>query len=522
MSNQLSYQLFELITRLTKAEKRNFKLYVQRNTADKRLISIELFDVIDKLGTWNDEKIQKAFPKLKANTLSNHKAKLYQQILSSLRLLQSEDPSIRIKDHISSAELLHKKGLYVQSLGVLAKAKELSKRFGMDILRLEIVEFEKKIENRYVTRSHSQRANELTEESSTLRKQFYFDGAWSDLSLKLYDYYLKFGHSKSKEQQRLLSELFKQNAPVNNDLTQEETLQKFQSYVWYYYISQDFAKCYKYAQRWCMVYERNDVLMENEPEMYIRGLHNVLSALFYSDDVVRFSEYHKKMRDFIAANSNSFNENQLIQSFIYLETVNLNAYIIEGRFTEGAAYCREFLKKMKRYEDRLDIHRIMVFHYKIASLKFGSTDFSGAVKHLSLIINHPNISLKEDIQCFARILNLIAHYELGNDDLIDFQIKSTYRFLLKLSDYQRVHSAIFNFLKNSVFMDRKKLIDDFKKLQAELLDILEDKYERRSLLYLDLISWLESKISGRPVEEIIRKKKVLQIDASEENKKAKA
>lgn len=511
MVKQLSYQLFELIKRLTKAEKRNFKLYVKRNTTDKELISIKLFDVIDKLKQWNDEKIQQAFPKLKASTLSNHKARLYEQILVSLRLLQTDDPRIRIKDLISYAELLHKKGLYLQSLAQLSKAKQVADTFKMDILRLEIVEFEKKIESRYVTRSHSQRANELTDESSLLRSRFYFEGAWSDLSLKLYDYYLKFGHSKSEEQQQKLSAMFKESLPVSQDSKFEDTIYKYQCYVWFHYISQDFPRCYGYAQKWCQFYEKNEMLMESEPEMYIRGLHNVLAALFYCDDARRFIQNHKKLNTYINRYKQKFNENQVIQSFIYIETANLNSYIIEGRFTEGASYCDEFLKKMRQFEGRLDIHRIMVFHYKIASLKFGSADFSGAIKHLNIIINHPNISLKEDIQCFARILNLISHYELGNDDLIDFQIKSTYRFLLKLSDYHRVHSAIFNFLKNSVFMDRKKLEYDFRLLREELVEIFEDKYERRSLLYLDLISWLESKISGKPVEQIIQEKKLAKI-----------
>ncbi|WP_144017381.1 hypothetical protein [Ekhidna lutea] len=481
---------------------------MRRNTTDKELVSIKLFDVIDKQKHWNDEKIQQAFPLLKANTLSNHKSRLYEQILVSLKLLQSDDPGIRIKDHISYAELLQRKGFYLQSLAQLSKAKLIATTFKMDILRLEIVEFEKKIESRYVTRSHSQRAKELTDESSLLRSKFYFEGAWSDLSLKLYDYYLKFGHSKSEGQQKKLSAMFKESLPTLSDAGFEDTIYKYQCYVWFYYISQDFSRCYGYAQKWCQVYEKNEVLIESEPEMYIRGLHNVLSALFYCDDVNRFIENHKKLKAFTTKHQHRFNENQLIQSFIYTETANLNSYIVEGRFTEGARYSDEFLEKMKQFEGRLDIHRIMVFHYKIASLKFGSADFSGAVKHLNIIINHPNISLKEDIQCFARILNLISHYELGNDDLIDFQIKSTYRFLLKLSDYHRVHSAIFNFLKNSVFMDRKMLIQDFKILREELLDILEDKYERRSLLYLDLISWLESKIYSKPVEEIIQEKKL--------------
>ena len=52
---------------------------------------------------------------------------------------------------------------------------------------------------------------------------------------------------------------------------------------------------------------------------------------------------------------------------------------------------------------------------------------------------------------------------LGNDDLIDFQIKVYLSIsYLSLKDYQKVQSAIFGFLKKSVYMDRKRLIPNFE------------------------------------------------------------
>ncbi len=506
MSKQLSYQLFNLIKRLTKSEKRHFKIYASRNISEKEPLTIQLFDVLDRQKQYDERKITRAFPKLKPNTLSNQKAHLYELLLGSLRLLHHNDPKIRIKELISYADVLHIKGLYRQSLGQLHKAKQLAEEHQVDILRLEIIELEKQIESRYVTRSHSRRAEELIEESKRLRGKFYFQGSWSDLALSLYDYYLKFGHTKNEHEYIKIHSYFHENMPEESE---SEVIHAYQCYVWFYYITQDFVQCYRYTKKWCGFYERNQTLMRNEPEMYMRGLHNALAALFYCDDSERFNEGLKKLNEFILANHEGFNENQLTLAFIYSETAKLNQFFIEGRFSDGAKYCKDFEGRIKENEGKLDIHRVMVFHYKMASLKFGSADFHGAVRHLNFIINHPNLALKEDIQCFARILNLIAHYELGNDDLIDFQIKSTYRFLLKLKDYQKVQSAIFGFLKKSVYMDRKRLIPNFKSLREELIEILEDPYERRPTLYLDIISWLESKIQNRPVEEIVREKKKL-------------
>ncbi|MEP2948810.1 MAG: hypothetical protein ABJO91_02295 [Ekhidna sp.] len=469
---------------------------------------MKLFDVFDKQSELDEEKISKIFSHLKPNTFSNHRANLYEQLLSSIRLLHNDDPSIRIKELISYADVLHNKGLYQQGLIQLSRAKQLASKNKMDILKLEIIELEKKIETRYVTGSTPDRALELTKESQELRHQFYFSGSWSDLALRLYDYYLKFGPVKGEEQQDQVTSFFKQNAPRQEDSLGSDTIFYYQSYVWYYHIIQNFPLCYKYAKLWCNLFDQNQVMIAEEPEMYIRGYHNVLSSLFFSDDVKRFRQELSLLENFVDERKSSFNENQLIQAFTYLETGKLNLFFLEGKFSEGARYCRVFEEKLAEYESRIDIHRKMIFQYKMASLKFGSSDFHGSLKHLNIIINNPVPILKEDIQSYARFLSLIVHYELGNDDLIYFQIKSTYRFMLKLKDFQKVHAAIFKFLRKSIYMDRKSLLPYFKELREELVQVIQDKFERRPMLYLDFVSWLESKIYDRPVEEIIRNKKI--------------
>lgn len=508
MSKQLTYQIFNLIKRLTKAEKRHFKLYVKRNSAEKEPVIVKLFDILDKQNELDEEKILKAFSGVQSSALSNHRANLYEHLLSSLRLLRNDDPGIRIKELISYADVLHDKGLYGQSLKQLSRAKHLAKKNHMDILRLEIVELEKQIETRYVTGSTPDRAQELTKESQDLRSQFYFNGSWSDMALALYDYYLKFGHVNTKEQFQEISEFFHSNAPISDDALGSNSIFYFQSHVWYYHIIQSFPLCYKYSKRWCEYFESQPGLMKEEPEMYIRGYHNMLSSLFFCDKVVKFREEFDALNSYIEANEHRFNENQLIQSFTYVETAQLNLFFLEGKFTEGAKYCQEFEKRLEVSKGKLDVHRMMIFQYKMACLKFGSGDFHGSLRHLNIIVNNPTLTLKEDIQSYARFLSLIVHYELGNDDLIYFQIKSTYRFMLKLKNLQKVHQAIFRFLKRSIYIDRDTLIPSFESLRNEFIEITKDKYERRPLLYLDMISWLESKIFNRPVEEIIREKKI--------------
>ena len=87
MPTPIQDNLFQLIKTLTKAEKRNFRLYVTRNQSSEDLKFIHLFDVLDKSKDYEESIIFKKVPDIRKEQLSNLKAHLYKQLLTSLRLL---------------------------------------------------------------------------------------------------------------------------------------------------------------------------------------------------------------------------------------------------------------------------------------------------------------------------------------------------------------------------------------------------------------------------------------------------
>ena len=147
-----------------------------------------------------------------------------------------------------------------------------------------------------------------------------------------------------------------------------------------------------------------------------------------------------------------------------------------------------------------------VFYYKIACLYFGSGQYQQAIKYLTRIIDHKDLSLREDLQCFARILNLVAHYEAGQDAGLEQQIRSVYHFLGKMNDQQPLQVAVFRFLRQLGHLAPGELRAGFTRLKAELEVIAARPYDRRPFLYFDIISWLESKISGRSVQDVMQQK----------------
>ena len=147
-----------------------------------------------------------------------------------------------------------------------------------------------------------------------------------------------------------------------------------------------------------------------------------------------------------------------------------------------------------------------MLYYKIASLYFGSGQFGKAIEYLNLIIQHKELSLREDLQCFARILNLIAHYEAGDDASLDYQIRSVYHFLGKMDDQQPMQVEIFRFLRNVGNIAPHEVREAFIRLRDKLIVIAAMPYEGRPFLYLDIVSWLDSKIENVPVEQVMQLK----------------
>ena len=72
--------LFRLVKSLSKSEKRQFKLYVNRleSNTDKKFIA--LFDLLDKMSVYDEQKIANS-KIVKREQLSNVKSHLYRQIL---------------------------------------------------------------------------------------------------------------------------------------------------------------------------------------------------------------------------------------------------------------------------------------------------------------------------------------------------------------------------------------------------------------------------------------------------------
>ena len=500
--------LFSLVKSLTKSEKRQFKLYVGRLGVNSDSKFLKLFNLLDKSKTYNEASIIKTGI-VKKTQLANVKAHLYKQILISLKLNPShQNVRLQIREQLDFASILYHKGLYKQSLKILDKAKELAITNEEKNSAFEIVELEKIIEAQYITRSISTRADELAVQAKELSAQNVIASKLSNLSLQLYSTILKTGYVKNEKESELVTKYFNARLPKFkfSKVGFREKLWFYKAHLWYSFLMQDFLNCYKYASKWVDLFHQNPSMINLNPVFYLKGNNYLLESIYFIRNKPKFV---KKLEHFkTTVNNTKFNKDENVSTLIFLYTNfhSINQHFIDGSFEEGLELIPQIEKELIQFNDRIDPHHKMIFYYKFASLHFGAGNNKACIKYLDKIISNKTLSMREDLLCFSRVLNLVAHYEAGLDYHLETLLRSTYKFLIKMNDLHEVQKEMIKFIRGLQDIYPHDLKNAFKDLHKTLKTFEDHPFERRAFLYLDIISWLESKIENKPVGQIIQNK----------------
>jgi hypothetical protein len=510
MSNRFSDILFQLIHSLEKSEKRHFKLYIKRSSTKEDLKIVQLFDALGKLEEYDEKLLLKKLPGIEKRQLYNLKTHLYKQILASLRLLKSADSiDLQLNEQFDYAHILYKKGLFLQSLKILDRAKETAKTNQKFIFLIQVIALEKRIETLHITRSMQDRAERLSAEANEVNTHIDMVVRLSNLSLQLYSWYIKNGHARNEKDESGVKQFLKDNLPADawEQTGFYERLYLHQSYSMYAFIRQDFLMYYRYSQKWVDLFGEQPLMVRVETGHYIKGLHNLLNAHFDLRNYRKFDSTLKQLESFAQTQRVIQHDNFRIQAFVYLSSAKINRHFMLGTFKEGLRLVKDIENKLAENALFLDSHRVMVFTYKIANLYFGSGDYATCIDYLQRIIND-HVDLRYDLQCYARLLHLMAHYELGNYELMESLTRSVYRFMAKMENFTIVEEEMFKFLRHSLRVPRHQWKPELEKFLQKIKKFEKSRFETRAFAYLDIISWVESKVYEKPLSEIIREKYV--------------
>ena len=501
-------QLFILIKSLTKAEKRNFRLYTNRLQGSGDTKFLQLFDALDKLQEYDETALLKRLGDVRKKQLPNLKRHLYKQILISLRLIYiQKNIDIQIREQIDFARILYTKGMYMQSLKMLERIKKIATEHHQDILHLEILEFQKLIEIRHITRSRSveNKMESLLQESEKRSEITLTTSKLSNLNIKIHGYYIQHGTVKTEKDVIAVQDFFKRHFPKDIPVSEQtffENINLYQAYMWYNYILLNFEKCCEYCRQWVNLFQVSPQMKEKDPDLYMRGIYYLLTFLFFTKNKEEFDRYLENFEAFQELDKLQLNANSHSIAFIYYNLSRINGKILKQDYLGGIAMIPDIVKGLEAHKNYTDVHRVLLFYYKIAYLYFCSGQFEQALDYLNEIIHLKGGQLRNDLHFNSRLLHILCHYELNNYDLVDYllpSLKRSFNLPDELGQAEIISMAFIQKIIKLPHQENKAVFQAFKK---ELKAIESSRFEKKSLVYLDMLVWVESHLQNCAIKDV--------------------
>ncbi|MCP9235939.1 hypothetical protein [Lewinella sp. JB7] len=497
MPTAVKDQLWRLVKSLSKAEKRNFKLYATRagSTTDNKFI--QLFDVIDRLDRPDDAAVTKRL-RLSSGQYSNLKRHLYQQVLTSLRLIFiNKEIDIELREQIDFSHILYGKGLYLDALRSLERAKGRAVEHNRDLLHLEILEFQKLIEARHITLSRQvdNKMDLLLNESAERSYSVLNTSELFNLNIQIHGRYIELGHSRTEVDYRENEAFWHsiQTKRFDRDIvtsTFHQKINRFQASMWYHYIQLNFEDALESALNALTLFRLSTHMTVKDPDLYLRCLYYVSVFAYLRDDGSRMRRYLGVLDQFLADELVLLNENSQRIGAIYQALMTLNLHFIDQNWKQARQYGRRLVTRYASGDFQATEHRWGQFLYKLAAACFVLRHYNEALDYLNEIINMKMGILREDLLLNTRLLHLLCNFELDNRALVDYHLTNFTRQMRRSTETADIHRIAATGLRKLLKTVPAEHADIYEQLDRDIRrTAAQDPFEFKALLYFDLTKW---------------------------------
>lgn len=498
--------LHVLIHSMNNNEKRYFQLFSSRHTIGDKNNYVKLFDVIARQKQYDDDEIKKTFEGTSiGNNLRVNKHYLYNLILKSLNSFHANSSArARLREMTGSIEILFERGLYEQCEKILEKAIKTAQKYELDTILLDLYKWDYQITvAQYFLNKSEEHEEERVMNVIQLLDKIKKTSNIELISSKILMTATKTGRGKNQKEINRLQKLISTDffADENSDQSYDNLFTILQGKLLFYQIIiNDKEKANYYGTQIVKLIEDRPHFNEKNPMKYGLMLLNLANTQLFLKKFSALEQTFIKLWKIVPEIPSGKNREFLINGILGTEIANYND---RGEFDKSII----LFNKYEEHFNTNDLRVGYVTNFNIANAFFGTKNYKKAIQFTNKIINQP-LEYRSDTQCLARILNIIIHYEMENIDLLEYTVKSTYRFILKKQKLYKFEELLLKFIRKTAIknLSQEKTIEAFKELKKELQIVIEDPDEKIALESIDAISWLESKIDQKPFDVIVKQK----------------
>ncbi len=499
--------VYDLVASLTAAEKRHFSMQTaarhQPSRTNKYML---LFQLLDRMKEYDEDRIAREASELGIHDLPGLKTYLYDTILDVLHkhssLLSSSDD--KVKTWLRQVAVLFRKGLFEQCRIVLAKARRLAESTEMFDALQKIISWE--IQLLHHTAASAEvwhKVEDFYDEMLTVLEQqtnfLQIDRLASRFfALEMTDGRLREGRQLQALRQIIDEDLLRGDARV---LSRTARYHFYDIHMRYRRILGDDEQTYKYARLKVQLFESQPEFAAHHAYRHIYSYGHLLMECLKLE---RFEEFRQAHAELVRLGRKYRQHTLVAEECAYY--VDLWYAIRTADLDRIPAKVQGLSEWLRQASGRIEIATELSMYYSMAYALLLCEQFDDALHWITTFLNHSSSAVMGDLAGFARLLNLIVHYELGNTMVLEHQLRATYRYLLRKQRGYKLEVVLLSFLRRltSVSSGTTNLIREFRRVREEIRALANDRYERQGLEYFEFDIWLQSRIEGRSFAEVYR------------------
>lgn len=467
---------------------------------------MKIFDVIDRQKSYDEDAIKDQF---KNETFIKHfpseKNHLYKLILKSLRSYHSDNSvSSILKQEIKNIEILYRKALFKECNKFLVRAKKIAVEREKFYYWFELLSWEKLLlEEAYEAGEFTTDLDALIKEEQEVIEKLRNLAAYHVLYSKINYVFRSGGYVRSDKDRALVEEISHHPLIIGRNTALSRRAATICYYIQGFCATANVDKELAYVKfkRVKEILDNKPLVRDDLPKRYILTLSNLLRIQIDTGRIDEALDMIQLMRK-IAKKSAFSSEDITLRVFKSTYLAEMRIYEKKGEYENAIANIDTIVDGLQINEGKMNKEQQLLFLNTISTVYFGAGRYKESLQWLNRVLNDNEPNLRQDIYSFARLFNLVVHFELGNYDLLEYIIKSTNRYLSKRQRDHDLEVVILNFMKRLIRGSRNTdLKDVFLEFKQELLEQMNSRNEQILLDYFNFIIWIDSKLKGIPFDQ---------------------
>jgi hypothetical protein len=250
-------------------------------------------------------------------------------------------------------------------------------------------------------------------------------------------------------------------------------------------------KAEKYITDLIQLLEQFPDRIKDDPNAYVTAISNKTGLLLTAKRWDEIPPLIRKMREaplkYKLEDKNKFT----VRLWLRIFNLELEMYRDSRQLEKGIVLMEEVKEYLVQHEKAIPPDYLLLFHYQFANILFLNKDYSKSLFWVNKILNTNFGSVREDIQAYARILNLMVHFELSNIIVLRYAVDSCRRFLKKKKGVSVFDTKILLLFSKLSHASKEEYSSIFKKSYSELFS---ESSSIPNQDFIDIQEWMKERL----------------------------